>query len=208
MKTCYKLYAKFPFIVKRIIIKIVRKTEKEWCSERLRYLWELTYGVKVGMGSYGCFQNGAFSSGDIIGNYCSIAGNVWHLNANHPMTYACMSPLFYSSAFSENVKDVPRQTLEIGHDVWIGRDVKILSNVKRIGNGAVLGAGCVVTKDVEPYAIVGGVPAKVIRYRFDSKTIAVLEGSKWWELSPEQLLTLYDVVDQPIVFAEKAKEMS
>jgi acetyltransferase-like isoleucine patch superfamily enzyme len=67
----------------------------------------------------------------------------------------------------------------IGHDVWIGRDVTILTNVS-IGTGAVVGAGAVVTRDVPRYAVVVGVPARVLHYRFDETTIANLLASKWW----------------------------
>ena len=74
----------------------------------------------------------------------------------------------------------------IGNDVWIGKRAIIKAGVK-IGDGAVVGAGAVVTKDVPPYAIVAGVPAKIIKYRFDEDTIAQLLKTKWWNLSDEEL---------------------
>ena len=70
----------------------------------------------------------------------------------------------------------------IGNDVWIGADVKIKSGIT-IGNGAVIGAGAVVTKNIPDFAVVGGVPAKIIKYRFDDETISKLLDSNWWELS-------------------------
>ena len=69
---------------------------------------------------------------------------------------------------------------KIGNDVWIGEDVKIIGGVT-IGDGAIVATGATVTKDVPPYAIVGGVPAKVIRYRFDMPTIDFLLKDKWWD---------------------------
>lgn len=75
---------------------------------------------------------------------------------------------------------------EIGHDVWIGARVIIMAGLK-IGTGAVIGAGAVVTKDVPPYAIVGGVPAAVLRYRFDEDTIKALLNSEWWRLEPDEI---------------------
>lgn len=203
-----KVFRALPVFLKKAVLKLVKKREKEWQSQRLRSLWKIMYGVEVGMGSYGCFTAGNFSKGDVIGNYCSVAGNVWHLNANHPMENATMSPLFYRKEFGNpNAVDVPRRALTVGHDVWIGRDVKILAGVSRIGNGAVIGAGSVVTKDVPPYTVVAGVPAKPIRMRFDEETIAALEDSRWWTLPPQTLMTLQNAVNDPRAFAEEAKKL-
>jgi hypothetical protein len=72
----------------------------------------------------------------------------------------------------------------IGNDVWIGRNVIVMDGIT-IGDGAIIAAGATVTHDVPPYAIVGGVPAKIIRYRFSSEIIAALLETKWWDLPPE-----------------------
>lgn len=207
--TILRIYKVLPGILQKILLKVIKKVQKEPESQILRDIWESTYGIRIGMGSYGCFQTGIFSAGDEIGNYCSIAGNVWHLNANHPMHHASMSPLFYQKSFGGNqaAQDVKRTALTVGHDVWIGRDVKILANVTRIGNGAVIGAGSIVTRDVEPYTIVAGNPARVIRRRFDEDTIAKLEESKWWTLPPEKLMKLQNVVQDPCTFAEEALKL-
>ena len=85
--------------------------------------------------------------------------------------------------------------------------MKILSKVTHIGNGAVIGAGSVVTKNVEPYTVVAGNPAKVIRRRFDDETASLLEDSMWWTLEPEQLMKLQDAVNDPKAFAEAAKRL-
>ncbi len=203
------LISMMPSKLRSIAIKLIKKMEKEYMSPILRAVWSEIYGIEVGIGSYGCFEIGNFSKGDRIGNYCSVAQNVWHLNANHPMNHATMSPIFYQKAFAgnANAKDVDRTGLTIGHDVWIGRDVKILAGVTHIGNGAVIGAGSVVTKNIEQYTVVAGVPAKQIRKRFNEETIACLEESKWWTIAPNQLMLLQDFVDKPLVFAQKAKEM-
>ena len=107
------------------------------------------------------------------------------------MTRDSTSPVFQTGKISVKTKcgtlphpSYPRTT--IGHDVWIGANVSIKAGVT-VGNGAVIGMGSVVTKDVPPYAIVAGVPAKVIRYRFDDDTIARLQAARWWER--EDLLT-------------------
>jgi len=99
----------------------------------------------------------------------------------------------------------------IGNDVWIGARCTILAGVK-IGTGAVIGTGSVVTKDVPPYAIVGGVPAKVIKYRHDEETIERLLKSEWWKLSPDELWELLGSsfgtsnIDLPLTLLEKYNE--
>ncbi len=77
----------------------------------------------------------------------------------------------------------------IGNDVWIGQNAVIMDGV-HVGDGAIVAAGAVVTKDVPPYAIVGGVPARVIKYRFDAGTIKELSELKWWELSDGEIASL------------------
>ena len=89
----------------------------------------------------------------------------------------------------------------IEHDVWIGVNAVILAGVK-IGTGAVIGSGAVVTRDVEPYAIVGGVPAKLIKFRFDADTIKKLMDSKWWEKNIDDLINHTDLLDKPDKFCE------
>lgn len=127
-----------------------------------------------------------------IGNYCSISSDVKIGLGKHPVDHFSSSPVFYSnnnpfgireaySSFDENSK----KTL-IGHDVWVGANVIIMDGVE-IGTGAIIAAGAVVTKNVSPYEIVGGVPAKTIKKRFDETTISQLLSSKWWEMSPKAL---------------------
>jgi acetyltransferase-like isoleucine patch superfamily enzyme len=84
-----------------------------------------------------------------------------------------------------NVRDNP---LTIGNDVWIGDRVLILGGCKSIGNGAVIAAGAVVSRDVAPYAVVGGVPARLIRMRFNEAQIAKIEKSRWWERKISELV--------------------
>lgn len=85
-----------------------------------------------------------------------------------------------------------RPSLTIGHDVWIGERAIILPSVTSIGNGAIIGAGSIVTKDVEPYSIVAGNPAKKIGKRFEDKVIHRLEESEWWLLKKDELIKNID----------------
>jgi acetyltransferase-like isoleucine patch superfamily enzyme len=89
-----------------------------------------------------------------------------------------------------------RGPITIGHDVWIGRRAMIMSGVT-IGNGAVIGAGAVVTRDVAPYSIVGGVPAKLIRFRFEQPTIDALQRIRWWDWPDDDIRSRVDLFDLP-----------
>ena len=131
-----------------------------------------------------------------IGHFCSFAPGVTILaNADHrtdfPSTYPFRTLLFSvnngagkEAAFNYDV--VSRGAVEIGNDVWIGLNAIILSGVT-IGTGAVIGAGSVVTRDIPPYAIAAGNPAKVVRFRFSPDLIEKLLESNWWMLSDEQI---------------------
>lgn len=130
-----------------------------------------------------------------IGRFCSIADHVRTGFGSHPTDMVSTYPSFYYNTTSElkftlfrgePKVETLRKTLggrfvvEIGNDVWIGSHVLIMDGV-RIGDGAIIAAGAVVTKDVEPYAIYGGVPAKLIRYRFSKDKIESLMAIRWWE---------------------------
>lgn len=129
-----------------------------------------------------------------IGKYTCIGPSVKIGLGNHPLTgFISIHPVFYSLAGQAgDVTFADRQYFneylpsEVGHDVWIGANVVIPGGVK-IGNGAVIASGAVVTKDVPPYAIVGGVPAALIRYRFPEEKIQQLQEWKWWDKNPEWL---------------------
>ncbi len=143
----------------------------------------------------------------LIGNYCSIAHAItFVMGRNHD--YNAVSTAAFGEIFA---KDIPKSVhkrcvnhnqLVIGNDVWLGRGCTIMSGV-HIGNGAIVAAGAVVTKDVPPYAIVGGNPAKLIRYRFDNDTIARLQKLKWWYWPLEKLVTAIDHMADVEVFLEK-----
>ena len=126
-----------------------------------------------------------------IGSYCSIANNVIIGGAMHPLDWVSTSPVFYSGRDSVKMKfstfDRPKDIVTtINHDVWIGQYCLIKQGVT-IGTGAVIGMGSVLTKDVPPYEIWAGNPAKFLKKRFDEETIEKLLGGKWWDKSDEEM---------------------
>ena len=126
-----------------------------------------------------------------IGAFSSIANGVIIGGGMHPIEWVGMSPVFYEGRdsvkkkFSTFKRVAPKKTI-VGNDVWIGNNVLIKQGVT-IGNGAVIGMGSVVTKDVESYSIVGGVPAKEIRKRFEKDVINQLVKIKWWNFEEKTL---------------------
>lgn len=153
-------------------------------------------GVKIknsSIGAYTYVGNSTDISNAEIGRFCSLADHCRIGMGGHSLSHLSTSPIFIEKIngckevwSTHDLNPVKSKRVVIGNDVWIGSHVLINGGVK-IGNGAVIGAGAVVVKDVPPYAIVGGVPAKVIRYRFSEDIIHMLEEAQWWNLPVEEL---------------------
>lgn len=124
-----------------------------------------------------------------IGNYCSIAPNVTIGPGEHPLDLISTKVSVMEKCRGGRIIDLTEKPVVIKNDVWIGANVVVLRGVT-VGNGAVLAAGAIVNRDVPDFAIVGGVPAKVIRYRFDERMRSEISESRWFEEEPERAAEL------------------
>lgn len=156
----------------------------------------MVYSTNIGRYTY-TGKNTTIWNSD-IGKFCSLSWNVNIGGANHDYNRITTHSFLYSNDFGLKPEDelgydrFARESCIIGNDVWIAAGANICRNV-RIGTGAVIGAGAVVTKDVEPYSIVVGVPAKVIKKRFSDEIIESLLHANWWDLPSEVIRDNYAV---------------
>ncbi len=154
------------------------------------------------LGDHSYINSRSFVSNATIGRYTSIAHDVQIGLGAHPISMVSTHGAFYSNnkgfeTYADHEYFKEFAPITIGNDVWIGARAMLLDGIS-IGDGAVIAAGAVVTRNVEPYAVVGGVPAKLIKYRFDKEIIEKLLGIKWWDLDEEWLrknfLLFHDVI--------------
>lgn len=173
-----------------LLRKLVLRWEKgEYYSLTLRQIFRKYHGVEIGLYTHGgCFIPGEIDRFTTIGRYCSVARGVRVLNINHPMEFKSTHAFFFNPALHFCPQDLMSYNpLTIGNDVWLGTNALILPHVRTIGDGAVVAAGAVVHKDVPPYAVVVGNPARVVRFRFPQDKIAELLAARWWDKPIEEL---------------------
>jgi virginiamycin A acetyltransferase len=173
-----------------LVLKVARRLEGgEFRSTTLREIFRRYWGVDVGLYTHGaCFEPWSVDRHTTIGRYCSIARGAQILNHNHPLGLKSTSGLFFNPALGLTQDWLtPFNPLTVGNDVWIGANAVVLPEVSSIGDGAVIGAGAIVARDVPPYAVVLGNPARVIKYRFSPATIAQLLEERWWERDLDDL---------------------
>lgn len=156
---------------------------------------------KIGLYSY--IEKGSSVNYCDIGKFCSIGPNFKAGQGIHPTNYLSTHPNFYSiqphiiNPFVKSQEFKENKITSIGNDVWIGANVFLMDGVE-IGDGAIIAAGAVVTKNVEPYSVVGGVPSKFIRFRLKKETIASILNNPWWNNNEEWLRKNIGLFGKPL----------
>jgi virginiamycin A acetyltransferase len=189
LSVCYRINNRF---LRKAIRKLLLMREGGGLySKTLRKLLSQYHGIEIGM--YSMFRSDHYANlprGTTVGRYCSLAEGLLVINGSHPVRHKSTHALFFNPACGGYVEKllIPRRTsLIIGNDVYIGSNVMILPNVTSIGTGAVIAAGSAVVKNVPPFAVVGGNPAKIIKYRFSQQVIDHITKSAWWEKDIDEL---------------------
>lgn len=190
-RICKYIYLKYKWHGK-LLFSIKANIDKSSSFEGANNICGNTYFTgSMGYGSY-IGPHGSFSGK--VGRFTSIAGKCYVIAGRHPYKepFVTTCPMFFSLMKQNGYTFANEQLYDefkyaedsnfviVGSDCWIGYDVKLIEGI-RVGDGAVILAGAVVTKDVPPYSIVGGVPARIIDYRYDEETIQFLLNTKWWD---------------------------
>lgn len=170
-------------------IDSIRVDEKADISPKARIAHDAEIRGNVSIGRWTYVEPYSFINSATVGKFCAIGRNVAIGGFQHPYRYPTISPKIYRGILGTSYED-PSHKIEIGNDVWIGEKAIILEG--KIGDGAIIAAGAVVTKDVEPYAIVAGVPAKKIGDRFNEEQKSKLLNLKWWNWSDEEIIAHRD----------------
>ncbi len=191
----------------KIFKKIKRKIKpKQYFTNKMRKYKD------IDIGDYTFGKPNIFGSRDNIqvGKFCSIAGNVsFYTATDHNLKYASVYPFYLTGKNLPRLPMISKGKIIIGNDVWIGDGVLILDGVT-VGDGAVIGSRSVVTKNIKPYEIVAGIPAKHIRYRFEEHIVNKLLDIKWWNWPIEKIhknvhLLTNENIDQLILKYDEGK---
>jgi acetyltransferase-like isoleucine patch superfamily enzyme len=193
--------------IKTYLLKRVLRKKRNNLDGKDRVEMISGFPVKVGKYTYdiNCINIYVWDKSEVsvsIGRFCSISyGLDIYTGGNHRVDWISTYPFGWNEATKKIVSPAKghpakNKSVTIGHDVWIGRNVTVMSGVA-IGDGAVIAANSHVVKDVPAYAIAGGNPAKVIKYRFDSATIAQLQAMEWWNWDDERIFNSLNIICAP-----------
>ena len=197
METFRRVVAAFKARVRRMLGRVLYGGYARLYALALEQRSNYLDQVQIGRHTYGysakTFYLPTGRESVTIGSFCSIAAGVQFIFGDHPLDKVSTYPLRYSlRKDSTNNDAVCRGLITVGNDVWLGRNALIMANV-RIGDGAVVAAGSVVTRDVPPYAVVGGVPARIIKTRFTGDQIEQLRSIAWWNWPDTKILQHIDL---------------
>lgn len=190
-------------ILKKILKKFFKSQpniSKTSVEEKKKY--EVMSGtILSGTNNIGDFTYIGFNSNiteSSIGRFCSIANNVSIGIGEHRISRVSTSSIFYENPF----KTLTNKECSIGNDVWVGSNSVIRRGVT-VGNGAIIGANSFVNKDVKDFEIVGGVPAKHIRMRFDKEAIAILNKHQWWNYDLDKAKSKIKIIEESGLFEKE-----
>lgn len=177
--------------------------------DRTARVWNDSTVDNTTIGRYTYVSDHTLISSARIGAFCSVSSYCQIGGAAHPMDFVSSSPIFLEghNAWDRHLANIgfdPYKTTVIGNDVWIGTHALVKSGVT-VGDGAVIGMGSVVTKDVGPYEVWAGNPARLIKKRFDDETVAALLALKWWDLDDATLEKYSEYMTDPRAFIEKLR---
>lgn len=161
------------------------------------------------VGRYTRIKPGCVFKNVTIGKYCSFANDIMIGLGQHPTFLLSTNSVFYKAGitdkFAKEIDYDEEPRTYIGNDVWIGNGAVVMDGVT-IGDGAIVASRAVVTKDVPPYAIVGGVPAKVLKYRFSEEIISELLEWKWWDLPDDEISKILPLFTDNEITIEKIRQ--
>lgn len=199
------------YLLAKIIEKLMIPAISNSKIDKTSHIGSRSIIVNSTIGKYSYCGNDSSVNDAKIGAFCSISHKVLIGAGDHPFDHVSTSPAFYGGK-NNGVKkklyngDQPEPICTtVGNDVWIGYGALIKSGVS-IGNGAIIAMGSVVTKDVAPYAIVAGNPAKVIKFRFPEDIRLELERTTWWALSDSEIRKLGKYINNPHLFIKYSKQ--
>lgn len=180
---------KLKYLISKAIVYLQIPSIKNCILHKTVKVGQRSNLLDVNIGKYSYVGRNNNITNTIIGSYCSLGTAVTIGGGLHPLDRISTSPLFYDAGndwktsrfIADDNTEIEQVKTFIGNDVWIGDNTYIKAG-KHIGDGVIIGSGSVVTHDIPPYAIVAGVPAKIIRFRFSEEVIEKLLNSKWWEM--------------------------